>query len=165
MDENVYKTPESNLSVKSEENDNIATRWSRFWASLIDGLMIIVVTVPTMYFTGGFDGVSEGIQQPIAYTVSIGILGLVIFMMINLKFLKNSGQTVGKKALDIKVVTMDDELPTLSNHFLKRYSVYFLPGQIPLAGQFFSMLNILFIFGKNKRCIHDYAAGTKVVKC
>jgi len=33
------------------------------------------------------------------------------------------------------------------------------------VGQILSTLNILFIFGKNKRCVHDIAAGTKVVAC
>jgi len=165
MDENVYKTPKSDLTVKSNESDDLATRGSRLLASIIDGFTIMIVTVPIMYFTGGFDGVTEGIEPSFTYTIAIGILGLAIFMVINLRFLKKSGQTVGKKAVGIKVVTMDGELPTLGNHFIKRYSVYFLPGQIPLAGQFFSMLNVLFIFGKNKRCIHDYVAGTKVVLC
>jgi len=165
MDENIYKTPESNLAVPSDDSDHLmATRSSRLLASIIDGFTIMIVTIPVMYFTGGFDGLSKGIQPPLAYTIAMGILGLAVFMLINFGFLKNAGQTVGKKVAGIKIVTMEDELPIFS-HFLKRYSLYFLPGQIPLAGQLFSILNILFIFGKNKRCIHDYAAGTKVVKC
>ena len=85
--------------------------------------------------------------------------------MINLNSLKSTGQTLGKKVAGIKVVTTDGALPTLRKHFLKRYSVYFVPGQIPVVGQILSTLNILFIFGKNKRCVHDIAAGTKVVTC
>jgi uncharacterized RDD family membrane protein YckC len=40
-----------------------------------------------------------------------------------------------------------------------------LPGQIPVVGQIFSFINILFIFTKEKRCIHDLVAKTKVVQC
>jgi hypothetical protein len=33
-----------------------------------------------------------------------------------------------------------------------------------VADQFLSTINKLFIFDKSKRCVHDYAAGTKVMK-
>jgi len=165
MEENIYKSPESEINVNSNNEPELATRGRRLWASMIDGFTIAIVTIPAMYFTGGFDGISEGVKPAFTYTLLFGLLGIIIFFMINLKSLKTTGQTLGKKVAGIKVVTQDGELPTLRKHFLKRYSVYFVPGQIPVVGQILSTLNILFIFGKNKRCVHDIAAGTKVVAC
>jgi len=165
MEENIYKSPESEINVNSNNEPELATRGRRLWASMIDGFTIAIVTIPAMYFTGGFDGISEGVKPAFTYTLLFGLLGIIIFFMINLKSLKTTGQTLGKKVAGIKVVTKDGELPTLRKHFLKRYSVYFVPGQIPVVGQILSTLNILFIFGKNKRCVHDIAAGTKVVAC
>ncbi len=165
MEENIYKSPESEINVNSNNEPELATRGRRLWASMIDGFTIAIVTIPAMYFTGGFDGISEGVKPAFTYTLLFGLLGIVIFFMINLNSLKATGQTLGKKVAGIKVVTQDGELPTLRKHFLKRYSVYFVPGQIPVVGQILSTLNILFIFGKNKRCVHDIAAGTKVVAC
>jgi len=165
MEENIYKSPESEINVNSSNEPELATRIRRLWASMIDGFTIAIVTIPAMYFTGGFDGISEGVKPAFTYTLLFGLLGIIIFFMINLKSLKTTGQTLGKKVAGIKVVTQDGELPTLRKHFLKRYSVYFVPGQIPVVGQILSTLNILFIFGKNKRCVHDIAAGTKVVAC
>ncbi len=165
MEENIYKSPDSEINVNSNNEPELATRGRRLWASMIDGFTIAIVTIPAMYFTGGFDGISEGVKPAFTYTLLFGLLGIVIFFMINLNSLKTTGQTLGKKVAGIKVVTQDGELPTLRKHFLKRYSVYFVPGQIPVVGQILSTLNILFIFGKNKRCVHDIAAGTKVVVC
>jgi len=165
MENNIYKAPESQLTTAGDTQTDLASRVSRLLASIIDGLTIGVVTLPLMYFTGGFDGISNGQQPSFLYSAGIGIIGLVVFFAINFNFLKSAGQTVGKRVMNIKVVTLDGQLPTLGNHFLKRYAVYFLPGQVPLAGQLFSIVNILFIFGPQRRCIHDLAAGTKVVSC
>lgn len=165
MENNIYKAPESQLTTASETQTELASRISRLLASIIDGLTIALVTLPLMYFTGGFDGVTTGQQPPFLYSLGIGIVGIVVYFLINWNFLNSAGQTVGKKVMNIKVVTLEGELPTMSNHFLKRYAVYFLPGQVPVAGQLFSIVNILFIFGPQRRCIHDFAAGTKVVTC
>lgn len=165
MENNIYKAPESQLTTASENHTELASRVRRLVAAFIDGLTIGLVTLPLMYFTGGFAGISTGEQPSFLYSLGIGLIGIVIYFAINWNFLSSAGQTIGKKVMSIKVVTLDDQLPTMSNHFLKRYAVYFLPGQIPVAGQGFSIVNILFIFGPQRRCIHDFFAGTKVVSC
>jgi len=35
---------------------------------------------------------------------------------------------------------------------------------IPYAGSFVALLDVLFIFRRDQRCIHDHLAGTVVVK-
>ena len=49
-------------------------------------------------------------------------------------------------------------------HYMEPHVIYFIPGQVPIAGQLFNLINILFIFGKKRRCFHDYIAGTMVIK-
>ncbi|VAW62772.1 hypothetical protein MNBD_GAMMA11-3143 [hydrothermal vent metagenome] len=160
----MYAPPKAELAVEANEI-LLASRWSRFFASLLDSLTIMTVTLPTMYFTGGFTDIAEGIEPSFVYNLSIGMLAIFIFFIVNGKFLLNDGQTLGKKALGIKIVDLDGNLPTMKNHLVKRYATYFLPGQVPIVGQFFSFINILFIFGKEKRCIHDHFAGTRVINC
>lgn len=36
-------------------------------------------------------------------------------------------------------------------------------GYVPFVGRYFSVIDALFIYGENKRCLHDYIAGTMVV--
>jgi len=159
----VYKTPESNLiQESSDEAVTLASRWQRLGASLLDGLSIGLVTFPLMYFTGGFDGISSGVQPSIGYTLLMAVAALAVFFMLNARLLIRSGQTIGKKVMGIKIVNLDDNLPDIKSLFI-RYFTYFIPGQIPMVGQLFSVINILFIFGKPKRCLHDHFAATRVV--
>jgi uncharacterized RDD family membrane protein YckC len=167
MNDNIYAPPSTHPEITDPNNEavELASRGSRFGASILDSLAMMVITMPTMYFTGGFEGLTDGThQQSLVYTVAMGILGLIVFCAINLKFLISSGQTIGKKALGIKIVDMDGNLPTLQGHLLKRYATFFIPAQIPTVGQIFSFVNVLFIFGKQKRCLHDFAGGTQVIK-
>jgi hypothetical protein len=47
--------------------------------------------------------------------------------------------------------------------FLLRSVVSALPRLIPLAGNAFSLIDALFIFRQDRRCIHDMIASTRVV--
>lgn len=164
MSNEIYTAPQSQLNLEAETSNILASRWSRMFASLLDTLVIMIVLVPVMYSTGAFDGIAKGIEPSLGYNLAVGALGLLVFVIANGKLLISNGQTIGKKILGIKIVDLEGGVPDFSKHLLKRYAVYFIPGQVPIAGQLFSIVNILFIFGKQKRCVHDYAAGTKVVR-
>ena len=162
MEKNIYSSPESDLEIEGAEGSELASRWSRAWASLIDALTIIPITIPLMYFSGGFDGILDGVQPALSYTLSIALIGTVIFLVIHGKIMVRDGQTWGKKAQNIKIVTMEGEHASLTV-LAKRYGFYWCIPQIPFVGQLINMVNILFIFTKSKRCLHDHVAGTKVV--
>jgi uncharacterized RDD family membrane protein YckC len=78
--------------------------------------------------------------------------------------LLTKGQTIGKKALKIKVVTTEGELPPAFPHFAKRYAVFYGLGYIPYVGNLLSFINLALIFDKRKLAGHDRFAGTKVVE-
>jgi len=143
-------------------NENFASRWKRLGASLIDSLIMFAVMLPLMFFTGGFDGFETGRAPSTVYNIGLSLISIGVFMGINWKFLMQNGQTIGKKALDIKIVDMEENVPDQIS-ILKRYGLYFGLGQIPMAGPILSIINILFIFGKERRCGHDYFAKTKVI--
>ena len=163
MQNEIYKSPDAELSVTTDSDDDLATRWQRLSASMLDGLIMSIVMLPTMYLTGGFDAILNGKQPSITYSIILGLFGALVFFLINAKFLVATGQTLGKKYVGIKIVDLDGKLPTMKKHFILRYAFYLLPGQVPFIGQLISIVNILFIFGKNKRCLHDHLAGTNVV--
>tara|TARA_R100000656_G_scaffold97110_1_gene70489 strand:- start:35 stop:538 length:504 start_codon:yes stop_codon:yes gene_type:complete len=165
-DNNVYSTPQSQLVDQVDDSEKpLASRWARLGASLIDSIIMMIIVLPVMYLTGGFDGVMDGRQPGFVYSLAMGVLGVVIFFIINYRSLVTNGQTVGKKVLEIKIVDLNGNVPAFQSHLLVRYAVYFLPGQVPFVGQLFNLINILFIFTKEKRCIHDLVAKTKVVQC
>jgi uncharacterized RDD family membrane protein YckC len=162
MDNNVYNTPQSSLVTQQSGELVLGSRWSRLFASIIDGLLVGLVTLPLMYFTGGFDGISTGVEPGVLYTLGIGVAGLIVFVILNGKILLSSGQTIGKKALNIKIVDLEGNLPS-ANTLLSRYGFYYGTQLIPVVGGFLALINVLFIFGAEKRCLHDQVAKTKVV--
>jgi len=165
LSENIYETPKSDLAV--DENKQgvkpLASRWKRLFASLLDSLIMMVVIVPIIYLTGGFDVLYQEVQPSLVYNLLIALAGVIVFFVINGTLLVQNGQTIGKKLLSIKIVNLNGQLPTFKRHLIKRYFVYLIPGQIPLVGQIFSIVNILFIFTKEKQCIHDLFAKTIVI--
>ncbi|MBX2858435.1 MAG: RDD family protein [Cellvibrionaceae bacterium] len=163
MENNVYSTPESELISKEEEHAELASRWSRLGAALVDAIIMIPISITLMYFTGGFDVLQTGTEPGIIYNFMIGIANLIFYMLINGRFLLANGQTLGKKLLNIKIVSVDGKKAEL-NHLLKRYGFYFFIALFPVVGPLLSLVNILFVFSKSKRCLHDLVAGTHVVK-
>ncbi len=162
MENSIYSSPESDLDIESESESILASRWSRLGAALLDGLLVLPITLPLMHFTGGFDVISSGVQPTLLYTLGVSFVGVIFFVLIHGYFLINYGQTIGKKIMGIKIVTTDNQLPGLSNYG-KRYGIFWIIPLIPGIGQWINMVNILFIFSKSKRCLHDRAGDTMVV--
>lgn len=167
MSENLFTPPESKLVDDAQSNPEsvLASRWSRLGASLIDSFIMMLFVIPIMYFLGWFDFIANGEEPPFMYSLGMGLMGILFFALINFKLLVNKGQTIGKKALNIKIVDMNGDKAELKSHLLKRYGTYFIPNQVPIAGGIFQFVNILLIFRKDKRCIHDLVGGTQVVYC
>lgn len=164
MESNVYEAPESELIEEQLEAEyDLASRWSRLFASILDGIIMLMILVPTMFIVGYFEVIASG-EDVFLYQVLLGIFSIFIFIVINLKFLADKGQTIGKMVLGIKIVDMQGGKAELKDHLFKRYLTYFLPGQVPLIGGLFSLINVLFIFRKDKRCIHDLVGNTQVIR-
>ncbi|MEO9946274.1 RDD family protein [Paraglaciecola sp.] len=167
MSENLFTPPESKLVDETQSNleSVLASRWRRLGASLIDSFIMMLFVMPIMYFFGWFEFITNGEEPPFMYSLGMGLMGILFFILLNFKLLIKNGQTIGKKLLNIKIVDMDGNQADLKKHLLKRYGTYFIPNQVPIAGGIFQLINILFIFRRDKRCIHDLAGGTQVVYC
>ena len=89
----------------------------------------------------------------------------VVYVAINAHFLKKNGQTIGEKAMKIKVVNADGSQENLKSLIVKRYIPFTAVAQISLIGGLISFINILFIFGKDKRCLNDLLCRDKSSRC
>lgn len=164
MEQNIYESPKADLENEiNEVNAELATRGSRLVAAIIDTLTILPITMPLMYFTGGFEGISEGLKPSFEYTLTMAVISTALFLGIHGKIILRDGQTWGKRFQKIKIVTINGGHANLKT-LAKRYGFYWGIPQLPVVGQFISTINILFIFTKSKRCLHDRIGGTKVVK-
>ena len=163
--ENVYAPPQAELEDQNNDEElPLASRWFRLWGALIDGIIGMAIGIPAMFMFGYWE---RAMNQEITLveTALMGVLGFVVFVVIHGYFLATQGQTIGKKLVGTRIVGFDSNniLPLWKVIFL-RYLPLTVVSHIPVVGGLIAFVNYLFIFGKNKRCVHDYIAGTKVVK-
>jgi len=162
--ENPYATPRAPV-VHAEYpaaagSEALASRGSRLAASLIDGLAAVVILLPALA-TIFFVGENSSLSTPGIFFAALSGIGFLVFAVYQLSMLLREGQTLGKKAMNIRIVNYaDGQIPSAGRLLMMRYFVNSLLGNIPL----YTFLDVLFIFGSERRCIHDYLAGTKVVE-
>ena len=166
MDEkNIYAPPQSTLETQSSNDQvELASRWYRLWGALIDGLIAMVIWLPVLYLTDYWERALEGQLTLIETTIS-GILGFLLFILLHSYLLAKNGQTIGKMVVGTKIVSVtSNEILPLGKVLLLRYLPISVVTQLPMVGQFFVLVDSLAIFSKEKRCVHDLIAGTKVIK-
>jgi len=142
---------------------HLASPWKRLGAALIDGLVAVLMVVPIMSLTGMLPQVLN--DQPLTLNQQIALFvgGWILFLIWNGYLLYHKGQTIGKAVTKIRIVDQNGDVPSFGKLFGLRY---FLPGliaQIPLVGGGLSIVDVLFIFGQEHRCLHDHLAGTWVI--
>ncbi|HEY6528457.1 MAG TPA: RDD family protein [Cellvibrionaceae bacterium] len=158
MNDSIYQPPQVEL-IDSEQPIHKASRIRRFFASMIDSICLSVIVIPAMYFG---DMLDLAASNSWGGSLKTGALGAVVFLVFNGILLVQRGQTIGKLALGIKIVMTDNQPLTVSTLAI-RYGVYFAGNFVPYVGPLFGLINVLFIFGEERRCLHDRAANTIVV--
>lgn len=160
--ENRYAPPQADVKDLTESQD-LAGRGARLGGAIIDGIISWVVLFPIVYYSGFWQSAMFG-QISWTFQFGMGLIGIVVFVVLNGYLLAKRGQTIGKLLVGTRIVSVDGGqiLP-----FLKVFGLRYLPisivAQIPLIGNLLAIVNVLFIFRDDRRCIHDLIAGTKVV--
>ena len=157
--DNPYAAPAAELQNPTELE--LAGRGQRLGAAVIDSLIAMTVIIPVMFFFGLF---GEETKMSFLTNVSLVILNIAVFIAVHGYSLKTSGQTVGKRLLGIRIVGLDGQLRPLPDLILKRYIPISLAGVVPVVGSFLPLLDVILIFRNDRRCAHDFLAGTQVVK-
>lgn len=175
-DENPYSPPKTDLSGQSGPVSGAGTDESppgasepelaeimvRFLGAIIDGFLLLILLIPAMWFGGYFQA---------AMTGNVGIGQLVLWSAISFGLmlllqgfpLYTRGQTWAKWLLDIRIVDLRGKQPEFWRLIVLRYMIPSALQVIPIFGGAFSLANALFIFGAQRRCLHDYIAGTQVI--
>lgn len=174
MSINPYEPPATTdqLHADAATGNVLAGRSSRFVAALIDGLAMMVVVIPIQFFTGYYQRAQEPGPSPLEQ-ILMSLFGMVVFLVINGQLLRTRGQTLGKWLTGIQIVDhLTATIPPFVRVYVYRYLWSFpliivaalVPGNIDdMLVNLVILVDVLFIFGSNRRCIHDYIAGTKVV--
>ena len=126
----------------------IASRGRRLAAALID---VLILAVPLALIQG--DRLPEEINVVLAFLTPV----LATYQLV---MLTRTGQTAGKRALRLRIVRQDTgENGGFKTNVLLRVFVQSLLCLIPG----YLVLDTLFIFRADRRCLHDMIAATRVV--
>lgn len=163
-DFNPYQTPKSNLTRADDPAAVLAGRGQRFLAAMVDGVVSLVVMIPVMMMLGMFKYFEKGLEPPFTLMLVSTALGFAVFVAFHYVLLVKNGQTIGKKLLSIRIADLAGNKPAIGTILFKRYLPISIMGLIPVIGQILPLVDLLFIFRKDRRCVHDLIAGTQVVR-
>jgi uncharacterized RDD family membrane protein YckC len=170
MNENVYAPPKAHVAdVDASEGLVLAGRGMRLLAAIIDGIIMCIFVYVPLLVTGDMQrSFSEMMrtQNPVDFYagfVGVGgflaVIGLLVWAAITFVLVQRNGQTIAKKLLNIKVVRSDGSRASVGRIFWLRNVVNAIIGLIP----FYGLIDVLFIFGDRRQCLHDKIADTIVV--
>jgi len=133
-----------------------AKLWQRFFARLIDGLIIGVPIVFLLSFTVGYDFV---IEPRANFIFNLFMLLIVTVYMIALPVIWY-GWSIGKRLLGIRITHVNGQDVTWQM-MLKR-ELFILVVYTLTFGLFLLLSGVMMITRKDKRALHDLMADTKV---
>ncbi len=124
----------------------LASRGTRLAAALVDNAIFMVIYLVALL----------ALNEP-----AIFILGLGILAAYQIYLLTTQGQTIGKMLMKIRIIKCDTHtnggfVPNVLLRGIVNGIISFIP--------FYALVDILFIFREDRRCIHDMIANTQVVE-
>lgn len=155
---NPYAAPQAFVRaslVSSRAYAEKASAGSRLGAYILDLVSMFACFLPSVLMDGS---VSKGNDLPLY--ASLGFLG--ILWITNLILIATDGQTVGKRLMGIRIAQIEDSTKAgfIQIVFLRTLLGKGALGLVPL----YSLVDVLFVFSEDGRCLHDKIGGTHVVK-
>lgn len=155
MDNTPYAAPQSDLNPADDVAPVYVGFWARVGASLIDTIIIMVVTVPLLTAVYGwqyFESTSP-VHGPLDFLISYLLPAVAVIL-----FWQYRSATPGKMAINAIIVDAKTGGKPSTGQLIIRYVGYFV-STIPL------LLGLIWVaFDKRKQGWHDKMAGTLVVK-
>jgi uncharacterized RDD family membrane protein YckC len=162
--DNPYQSPESveiwpAASGHLKQRLPLASRWTRLGGAIVDGLAHFVGMVPGFVLMIAADTDSSEEMEAIALLLMLG--GLTVVAIVNWVLIAQRGQSYGKILLKMQIIRYDTGvLPGFVNGVILRI---WIPVAINQFCSLFGLLDALWIFGQERRCLHDLIASTEVV--
>jgi uncharacterized RDD family membrane protein YckC len=168
----------------SSSDENLTTPMRRWFARTIDRLVLFLamglslsVVVGVLLMTGaigeaaGGEDMGDGVAAVLGLGALIAlaaacIVPMLIVAIFQIYFLSKHSQSIGKHALKMRIVRIDDDQPAgFANGFVLRSLCNNLIGILlfPVTFGAYFIIDACFIFRDDRRCIHDLIANTKVI--
>lgn len=155
MESDIYKAPSSDLSkVEEYENLEFAGFWVRFVATIIDTILIMLLTFPlaTVVYGKEYWDSELFIQGGWDIVISYVLPALVVII-----FWIYKSATPGKMIFGIQVISLGPQRALSKKQAIGRYAAYYLSALCFLLGY------VWVAFDKRKQGWHDKLANTAVV--
>ena len=168
-----YQPPKNPFAQKGRPNADLGTR---FLGAMVDGgagvlfaipgfiMMFFSITALMMEADNNRGEIPAEVPVALLTSILLLLLGSLVLLGIQIYFLATRSQTIGKWVMNTQIVDNDTGQPA---NFVKSFVVRsFLNGLIscvPYIGGLYGLVDILFIFGDERRCLHDQLANTRVV--
>jgi uncharacterized RDD family membrane protein YckC len=162
------KSLNSNQSNNSEQKptqnalelDNTAPLFKRVVAAFVDLMLVSFCVTPFIYSLNLESIVENPFDVPPEVALKILACEVLVFFVLNGVLLFRQGQTVGKRLMNLAVVDMNNQKLVFSMLIVNRYLIQLAMLMIPM----FNIVDVLVMFfRRDRRCIHDLFARTKVV--
>jgi uncharacterized RDD family membrane protein YckC len=144
-----------------------AERGTRLAAAIVDSLIVgAMVGVPIFAglvvsgITSTGPDARPSLNAVMLTAIGIGAIGCIAWCWLTILFVLRNGQSIAKKLLHIKVVRSDGSPVSLGRIFWLRNVANVALRLVP----FYGLVDLLFIFGEQRQCLHDKIADTIVVK-
>ena len=153
----------------------LAGWWSRVGAALLDGLIIgvggllLLALVGAVFSVGFFASDTAGIISVIVgLMLAFGAFAVIALLYAPLMMARTDGQTLGRKAMGIRVIRVSGEPMTFGWAMLREVVIKWLlfgvvggSTTLGLAG----LVDVLWpLWDEENRALHDFIVGTRVVK-
>jgi uncharacterized RDD family membrane protein YckC len=145
MNSTVVQQPQTQQRPMTTQRTTMAGRGQRLMAAIVDGLIGSIAYFVPLFFLNSME------------IMLACVLGVAVFQVY---LLSKDGQSIGKKMLGIKIVKFDTEQ---NGGFVTNVLMRLILNSIIAIVPFYALVDVLFIFRQDQRCIHDLIAGTKVV--
>jgi uncharacterized RDD family membrane protein YckC len=161
---NPYAPPRARVRDIAAKSTELvpAERSTRLGAAMVDSLifsaMVYIPLLIGMMFLSTDD--PEAVGTAMLAGMGLAFLGFVVWTWLTLKQMSATGQSLAKKYFNIKVVRSDGSPASLGNLIWKRNGLTWILSLIPGYG----VVELLFIFGEKRQCLHDRMADTIVVQ-
>ena len=153
---NPYAAPRAAVADHGTGGDTaLASRGQRLLAAIVDGLLI--------YVFAGSVAVAAYFMASSVVAWFIAAASVIVVLVWNAMLIARHSQTVGKRAVKIRMVRSDGSDASFSRLFFLRGALVLLLWSLPFIGALFWLVDVLCIFREDRRCVHDMMADTKVV--
>ena len=142
----------------------LASRFKRLVATLIDAVLVPTLTIFLVMVFGVVEHAEDFADS--YWMLHVLFLAVASYLVLNGYWLIRRGQTVGKRVMGIALRSVDGKKLNFWRYVFLRGVFFALMFTIvyPFTA-LFPLIDHLLIFSKQRRCLHDYAAGTIVVSC